>query len=50
MLSAPVLGLLAARDATVSMMASGALVVLLAGWELFTATRDAKLDEHAPSH
>jgi hypothetical protein len=50
MLSPPVLGFLGDRDATMSMMASGALVVILAGWELFNATRAARLDEHAPSH
>jgi hypothetical protein len=50
MLSPPLLGMFAVLDATVSMMVSGALVVLLAGWELFNAKRSAKLDEHAPSH
>jgi len=50
MLSAPVLGFLGDRIATMTMMASGALVVILAGWELFNATRAAKLEEHAHSH
>jgi hypothetical protein len=50
MLSPPLLGMFAVLDATVSMMVSGALVVLLAGWELFNSKRSAKLDEHAPSH
>lgn len=50
MLSAPVLGFIGDRNATMSMMAGGALVVILAGWELFNTTRAAKLEEHAHSH
>jgi len=50
MLSAPVLGFMSDRDATMSMFWSGLLVVVFAGWELITAMRAGKLDEHAHGH
>lgn len=50
MLSAPVLGFLNDRDATMSMFWAGAVVVALAGWELFATMRKARLDEHAHGH
>jgi len=50
MLSAPVLGFVDDRDATMSMFWSGALVVAVAGWELLSALQAARLEKHDHSH
>jgi len=45
-----VLGFMAHRTGTVSMVASGIAVAALAGWALAVSGRPGKVDEHAHGH